>query len=347
MQNHAIRFLNTSLNAFAKRLWQITATSLIALCIYLPSIQAGTMPENAKVILDEDGDRIRAEFNIMVNNIGTPYDIASAFVLPGQEVRIAITFTRRQAPISLKDLSTGASTPFEQQTVWTAPDAPGLYPLSIENESHKVLLNVFVKTPREKAVKGKIGFYRIGEYPKPKEIKNKTLYVVPDGYIEVTEQNKDTRLSPSFTLGEFTSKQSTKFPKYVYLRETLLLKLELIKQELNLQGIKAERMVVMSGYRTPFYNRNIGNVKFSRHVFGDAADIFVDNDSDYYMDDLNKDGKRNIKDARLLANIIEELEKREAYKPFIGGLGIYGKKPHRGPFVHVDTRGYKARWTKP
>jgi len=35
------------------------------------------------------------------------------------------------------------------------------------------------------------------------------------------------------------------------------------------------------------------------------------------------------------------------YQPFIGGLGIYGPKPHRGPFVHVDVRGFRARWTKP
>ena len=28
----------------------------------------------------------------------------------------------------------------------------------------------------------------------------------------------------------------------------------------------------------------------------------------------------------------------------VGGLGIYGPAPHRGPFIHVDVRGEAARW---
>lgn len=24
--------------------------------------------------------------------------------------------------------------------------------------------------------------------------------------------------------------------------------------------------------------------------------------------------------------------------------GLYGPAPHRGPFVHADTRGFEARW---
>lgn len=329
-----------------KKLFVLLSAILVS-AFYNGNAMAGSMPESAVIITDDEGSPIRAEFNLIINNMATPYDVTSAFVLPGKEVQIIATFTRKQSDLTLIDLNAGKTESFDRQVTWQAPSVPGLYPLKVEGISHSVAINVFVKTPKDQAKKGKLGFYRIGEYPGPSEIKNKTLYVVPDGYIEVTEKNKDTRLAPSFTLGEFTSKQSTTFPKYVYLREPLLLKLELIKQELNYRGVKTERMVVMSGYRTPFYNRSIGNVKFSRHVFGDAADIFIDNNNDYYMDDLNQDGKRDIEDAKLLANLIEDLERREAYKPFIGGLGIYGKKPHRGPFVHVDTRGYKARWTKP
>ena len=29
---------------------------------------------------------------------------------------------------------------------------------------------------------------------------------------------------------------------------------------------------------------------------------------------------------------------------FDGGLGVYGPASHRGPFVHIDLRGYRARW---
>ena len=62
------------------------------------------------------------------------------------------------------------------------------------------------------------------------------------------------------------------------------------------------------------------------------------------MDDLNKDGKINIQDAKVMANLIEGVENTEGYRVFVGGLGLYGKKSHRGPFIHVDVRGFKARW---
>ena len=28
----------------------------------------------------------------------------------------------------------------------------------------------------------------------------------------------------------------------------------------------------------------------------------------------------------------------------VGGLGAYGSTAAHGPFVHVDTRGHRARW---
>ena len=41
---------------------------------------------------------------------------------------------------------------------------------------------------------------------------------------------------------------------------------------------------------------------------------------------------------------IEDMVDDAWYAPFRGGLSVYGPKPHRGPFVHVDTRGSRARW---
>ena len=140
------------------------------------------------------------------------------------------------------------------------------------------------------------------------------------------------------------SKQRSKHPKYLFLQNKLLLKLEKIRKELILENIPVKNMVVMSGYRTPYYNKAIGNVKLSRHVFGDAADIFIDNDGDYRMDDINNDGKHSIGDAQTMAGIVESLAKRESFKGLLGGLGVYGPKSHRGAFIHVDTRGFKARW---
>ena len=60
----------------------------------------------------------------------------------------------------------------------------------------------------------------------------------------------------------------------------------------------------MSGFRTPQYNVAGGNTGgragLSRHMYGDAADVFIDNDGDGVMDDLNRDGRSSIEDARVI-----------------------------------------------
>jgi hypothetical protein len=99
----------------------------------------------------------------------------------------------------------------------------------------------------------------------------------------------------------------------------------------------------MSGFRTPAYNASIGNTTiYSRHLWGDAADVYVDADGDGRMDDLNGDGRHTVADARLLATWVEGLEARKSWRP--GGLASYRANAVHGPFVHVDARGTRARW---
>jgi hypothetical protein len=103
--------------------------------------------------------------------------------------------------------------------------------------------------------------------------------------------------------------------------------------------------VVMSGYRTPFYNAAIGNVPYSRHVWGGAADIYIDDaPRDGEMDDLNADGRIDRADAEWLAAFIDDLSDEGRFGTGIGGIGIYDSNEAHGPFVHVDTRGFRARW---
>ena len=44
------------------------------------------------------------------------------------------------------------------------------------------------------------------------------------------------------------------------------------------------------------------------------------------------------------ANVLEGLVKTQQFSAFIGGIGIYPGSSAHGPFVHVDTRPWKARW---
>ena len=185
--------------------------------------------------------------------------------------------------------------------------------------------------------------FKIGNYP-TKSYKNLAQYTAPKGMIEVTKKNKDEYISEHFQLKDFLGKQHSGYPKYVIISTKLLYKLELIIKKLKENGHTVEHLHVMSGYRTPFYNATLGNGKSSRHIYGDAADIYLDNDRNGAMDDIKKDGKIDIHDAKVLAAIVEGIDKEKQYQWLIGGLGVYkGNGSHRG-FIHVDTRGFKARW---
>lgn len=80
-----------------------------------------------------------------------------------------------------------------------------------------------------------------------------------------------------------------------------------------------ERLAVLlyinSGYRYPEHNAEVGGVSNSQHVLGTAADITY-----------------NGIDVDYLAQVAEECG--------ADGIGKY----YNQDFVHVDVRGYAARW---
>lgn len=72
---------------------------------------------------------------------------------------------------------------------------------------------------------------------------------------------------------------------------------------------------VTSGNRCPAHNRACGGAANSQHLHGKAADIYVD-------------------------GIDLDSIARAAEQAGADGIGIYRKQG----FVHIDTRGYEARW---
>ena len=194
---------------------------------------------------------------------------------------------------------------------------------------------------------GVIGDYRMGTWPKERRDIYVGKYDNPAGFIQVTQQNQDHRVSEHFRLGDFLTKdQHSVWPKYLVLQEKLVDKLELVIGALNRQGVRASKMQVMSGFRTPQYNdRGVGaggRSEVSRHQYGDAADVFIDSDYNGGMDDLNGDGVVNTRDAHFLAQVAEKVERD--HPGLIGGIGVYPATSAHGPFVHIDVRGTKARW---
>ena len=132
---------------------------------------------------------------------------------------------------------------------------------------------------------------------------------------------------------------------YAAIQTAVLVKLEGMVDLLQARGIPGEHLQVMSGYRTPDYNRSLGNrTRYSRHIVGDAADVYLDADGDERMDDLNGDGRVNRRDAIYLLGLVNEMDNSAGYGSLVGGASAYPANHDHGPFVHVDTRGYPARW---
>jgi len=291
-------------------------------------------------------DSEKAGFAIKFKEEVSPYRMMSTFVLPGQRLILeAVSKNPGKIYHLLHDQGRVVSQK-KNSWEWVAPELPGLCMLRImeEDAADEIRLNVFVMVPFSQLEGEYLEGYRIGKYPAI-PLNMISRYKMPQGFVRVTEENEGTFLSPHFKLRQFLCKQSGSYPKFIVLKERLLLKLELILEKVNEAGYRARTFNILSGYRTPFYNHAIGNVKFSRHLYGGAADIFIDDDpADDMMDDLNGDGRTDYKDAMVFHRLIEDMYGKSWYSLFIGGLAYYKRTSAHGPFVHVDTRGYRARW---
>ncbi len=205
---------------------------------------------------------------------------------------------------------------------------------------------VFTMRSFGQKVRASLNGYKLGYWPAEKGRIRSEAYRNPDGFVEVTRENEDARLSEHFRLRDFVSHgQANVWPKYVVIREPLLDKLELVIQDLNSRGINAEGMRIRSGFRTPAHNsavRGEGSARDSRHQFGDAVDVFIDQEGTGRMSDLNGDGRVNFADVKLILAAVERVEAK--YPELVGGTGLYTGRS--GSFAHIDVRGTRARWVR-
>ena len=233
----------------------------------------------------------------------------------------------------------------------TAPQSTGIHKLTVEmNKVTSAVEGISIVTlvPRTQKRGGRIGNYNVGSWPwesggQPRSAR----YAPPRGFIEVTRENQNFNVSEHFRLRDFLTKdQQNIWPKYLVLDPLLIDKLELTIQELQRQGVKVTHVHVMSGFRTPRYNHAGGNTagraSLSRHMYGDAADVYVDNNSDGQPDDITGDGRVTVRDAERFAQAAEIVERN--HRSLVGGIGVYVACCGHGPFTHVDVRGVRARW---
>jgi len=288
-----------------------------------------------------------ASFSVVAGAHTIRSTVAAISLAPGEDIVVSLADDSRQIDALLES---NAPVVRLQNGSWrlTAPAAPGITAFRVTNQngrtaSDTIVVNLLVHRPLSERVDGVLDGYRIGTY-RPRPANRGPEYEPPHGLIPVAASDEDVLVSPDFSLGQFVSKQPGN-PKYIAYSRPLVLKLETILAEVRRNGFDAPTLTIMSGFRTPWYNRSIGNrTDFSRHLWGDAADIFVDLDRNGDMDDLNRDGQVNRADAALLARWIDALMERRLPRIRLGGLATYRRNAAHGPFVHVDARGVKARW---
>lgn len=122
------------------------------------------------------------------------------------------------------------------------------------------------------------------------------------------------KLEENFYISEFKCKDGTQVPEE-YLDNVK----KLAKNLQVLRDFLGKPVVIISGYRSPKYNRRIGGARRSQHMFATAADIKVPG-----LD------PRDVKEA--IVRLIKE------GKMDSGGIGLYKT------FTHYDVRGRNARW---
>lgn len=286
----------------------------------------------------------RASFALRVGRQTVPLRIMALAIVPGGQVEIRREGTaggRLSAEARGGRLRRSADDGWS----WTAPDEPGFHTVRVaaSEPADTIQLTFMVVRPASEIRDGQLNGYRTGSY-RARPPSMSPAYEPPLGLVEARPEDHDVQVSPNFRLGQFLCKQHGD-PRYLLVSPRLLIKLEALLEEVNALGYATPSLVVMSGFRTPAYNRAIGNTTdFSRHLWGDAADVYIDADRDDQMDDLNGDGRSDVGDARWLARVMETMMAREDPGATPGGLAIYRRNPAHGPFVHMDGRGYRARW---
>lgn len=122
------------------------------------------------------------------------------------------------------------------------------------------------------------------------------------------------QLSKNFKKFEFKCRDGSGVPdKYMDNLIELVENLQIIRDHIKVP------MHIISGYRSPKYNRKIGGARKSQHMKARAADIVV----------------KSLKPTELREIILNLIKEGKIKK---GGVGLYRS------FVHYDTRGWNARW---
>lgn len=102
------------------------------------------------------------------------------------------------------------------------------------------------------------------DYDYPAPYQGSPQYAEPVRYLDIDSLDPNAALAPNFVVSELL--QSWK-GRYGIVQSHFIDRLQDIRDEIG------EALIVTSGYRNPVYNASVGGADYSRHTYGDAADL--------------------------------------------------------------------------
>lgn len=122
------------------------------------------------------------------------------------------------------------------------------------------------------------------------------------------------KLTKNFSLWEFKCRDGTEVPEeYLENVQELAENLQILRDYIG------KPIHVISGYRSPKYNRKIGGARRSQHMLAKAGDLIVK-------------GMTPSEVKEVIVQLIKEGKMKK------GGIGLYTH------FTHYDVRGFNRRW---
>jgi hypothetical protein len=279
-----------------------------------------------------------------VSAFGASGEVKLAFAMPAQEISYPLDVHGDPTALQYAWIRNGDTTLATAPQALTgdkvfSPPKAGFYRLALlkSGQQRQVEgLALAVLVPFEEKEGAMLRGYRIGTYIAERM---RGRQAPPEGFLEITPADIDLPITKHLRVGDFLNHdQQGVWPSYAAVNPKLLDKLELVIQEIaRWHGDKAVADIeidVHSGFRAPEHNRRIQRAaRDSQHQYGDAADVAID---------ANGDGKLTAIDSRMVGLAVEIVELK--HPDLVGGLGIYTSGHSRTNYVHIDVRGWRARW---
>jgi hypothetical protein len=196
-------------------------------------------------------------------------------------------------------------------------------------------------TPWQRKLGSHVNGYHMGFWPGERSIVT-AQYENPEGFIEVSRDRAETRISTHFTLRDFlTHDQAHVWPKYVVVREELIDKLELVLDALRSFGVATQHVVVLSGFRSPHYNSRGNGEGWRQRTSSGRRRPHHRCQPGWQDGGLNRDGRADSTTHR--SSTVSLVEHK--YPDLVGGLGWQIRRPLRtstcenpGPWTTWSTR---------